>query len=73
MANELMTREEVQNALGQLALKSASMEEQFGIVRSALQEHDKSILSLSEKEESHYQEFVQFRQVQKDRERMKKP
>lgn len=70
MANELMSREEVQNALGQLALKGAMIEEQFGIVKNALQEHDKAILTIGEREKSHYEEFLQFKQVQMDRERI---
>lgn len=70
MADTMMTRDEIQNALGQLALRENSMREEFGLMANHVKRQEAEIRTLDDRENSHYQEFKQFEQLSKDRERI---
>ena len=70
LSEELMSREEVQNAIGRFAIKAAAMEDQFGIMASAIKSINTTVLSLDQRETEHYQELQQFIQISKNNERI---
>lgn len=68
MANELMTKEEIQNVLGELAIRETSVSKAVGVIQSQVERHEKTLMSIKEEQDAHYQEFIDYKEVQKDRE-----
>lgn len=68
MANELMTKEEIQNAVGRNSLHIGNLADAVGILKNEVKSVNRSLLEVKEAEVSHYQEFLDYKEVQKDRE-----
>lgn len=68
MPNELMTKEEIQNAVGRTALHVSELADAVGILQAEVKSVNKSFLEIKEAESSHYQEFLDYKEVQKDKE-----
>lgn len=68
--NELMTTQEVQNALGQLALKHSAVLDAIGVVQNSVKEHEREILSVKETVGALRDDFEAEKQIRKNRERI---
>ena len=48
MSNEVMTAEQLQNALGRLAMSSNAIAESVGVIQNTLTEHGRQIMGVKE-------------------------
>ena len=68
--SELMSAQDVQNALGQLALREATTKEQMGVLVEDMKSERIARLALDSRESSHYEEFLQYQEKQRQKERV---
>ena len=70
MSNEVMTAEQLQNALGRLALSSNAIAESVGVIQNTLVEHNKMIMKNREDYASLKEDFEAEKALRRDRERI---
>lgn len=68
--NEVMTVEQLQNALGRLALNSNTIAESVGLMQNTLVEHHKAIMGVKEDISSMREDFEAEKARNRDRERI---
>ena len=70
MSNEVMTAEQLQNALGRLALSSNAIAESVGVIQNTLVEHNREIMGVKEYLSSFREDFEAEKARNRDRERI---
>ena len=70
MSNEVMTVEQLQNALGRLVLSSNAVAESVGVIQNTLIEHSRQILGVKEDISSIREDFEAEKARNRDRERI---
>lgn len=70
MSNEVMTAEQLQNALGRLALSSNAIAESVGVIQNTLVEHNREIMCVKEDLSSFRDDFEAEKARNRDRERI---
>lgn len=70
MSNEVMTAEQLQNALGRLALSSNAIAESVGVIQNTLTEHGRQIMGVKEDVSSIREDFEAEKARNRDRERI---
>ena len=70
MSNEVMTAEQLQNALGRLALSSNAIAESVGVIQNTLTEHGRQIMGVKEDISSIREDFEAEKARARDRERI---
>ena len=70
MNNEVMTAEQLQNALGRLALSSNAVAESVGLIQNTLTEHNREIMRVKEDISSIKEDFETEKARARDRERI---
>lgn len=70
MGNEVMTAEQLQYALGRLALSSNAVAESVGLIQKTITEHTKQIMGVKEDLSSFREDFEAEKARNRDRERI---
>lgn len=70
MSNEVMTAEQLQNALGRLALSSNAVAESVGVIQETITEHTRQIMGVKEDISSIREDFEAEKALRRDRERI---